>query len=161
MNATPLLLFFTWSIFLAPHDIHVSVTDIDISGDKVEMTVKTFLDDLQLAVGLTGGQDVPANYTSAEDLISEYLIDEISIKIDTMVVQMGIDEISASPDAVWISLSAEVPEGYIAKSRAIEVRQSLLTKIYDDQKNLINIKVDGQKKSEILDGDQINWVIKI
>ena len=63
--------FFLFKSDVAYHDIHVSVCDIELEDKNIEVTLKTFLDDLQIAVGLTPGEELPEDYSSAEELIFE------------------------------------------------------------------------------------------
>jgi len=53
-----LLLFIGSMSLTADHDIHIGVCDIKIEDTSVEVTIKTFIDDLQIAVGLEPGQPV-------------------------------------------------------------------------------------------------------
>ena len=55
-NLINILLVSFWPFM--DHDIHVSICEIEMSGEQMEVTLKTFLDDLQIAVGLVPGEEL-------------------------------------------------------------------------------------------------------
>ena len=126
------------------HDIHVSICEIEVLSQKVEITVKTFIDDLQLAVGLTPGEEVPDDYTSAEEMIEMYLKESMVFSLSNNLLDLKIDDISASDDAVWITLTADIVQ---SPSSMLSFSSTFLTEIYDDQTNIVNIKINDQKKT--------------
>ena len=107
---TILIAFFLFTNFaasLSAHDIHVSVSDIIFKDKTVEITIKTYLDDLQLAMGLEPGAALPAGYSSAEELIGLYIQEQIQFSIDNKEIPLIPSEIDASNDAVWITIKIE------------------------------------------------------
>ena len=131
------------------HDIHVSVCEVDISGKRMEVVLKTFLDDLQISLKLEPGQDVPDSYSSADEMIYEYVQDQISLMVDGHLIGLALDDISSSGDAIWITMKYESDE--LLKLSDITVVNSLLTEVYDDQTNLINLQFLEDRHSYILD----------
>ena len=131
------------------HDIHVSVCDIDISGSKMEVVLKTFLDDLQLALNLEPGQPLPDTYSSANEMIFDYVNDQLSIITDGQRLQLSLDDISSSGDAIWITMK-HTSERSINPANII-LSNALLTEVYEDQTNLVNFRTEGGKRSFILD----------
>jgi hypothetical protein len=129
------------------HDIHVSVSEVDLSTNKAEMIVKTYIDDLQKAVGLEGGE-VPADYSSADEMIAEYLQKSISIQIDGKPIQFDLKELSASTDAVWITLQSK--SEMLSPPKEIQFSSSFLTEVYNDQTNVVNIRWSTGKNSMLL-----------
>lgn len=126
------------------HDIHVSVCDIELKNSSIEVTVKTFIDDLQIAVGLEPGQELPENYTSSDEMISAYLSSTISLQLGEQNIDLVVDDISASNDAVWITLTSG-PITYDNGSLGLDY--SLLTELYSDQTNIINIRHKETKET--------------
>lgn len=133
---------------LQEHDIHVSVCDIEVEGSQIEITFKTFLDDLQSAMGLIPGEDLPARYTSSDEMISDYILSTNNLKINDKNGQLTIVSIDASADAVWITIKSNEVSDEIIK---LEWSSTFLTELYDDQTNIVNIKHDGKKKIFTLD----------
>jgi len=126
------------------HDIHVSVCDIEVSQASIEVTLKTFIDDLQLAVGLQPGEDVPSDYTSADDLISKYISSTIKLHLDRQDIDLRIEDISASNDAIWITLTSDLNS---ADNTNLSIDYTFLTELYADQTNIININHNQRKKT--------------
>ena len=130
------------------HDIHVSICEIEMSGEQMEVTLKTFLDDLQIAVGLVPGEELPSDYTSADELIETYISESIQIAADDDQLDLEIKDIASSPEAVWITITARHP----IPVKELFITNTFLTEVYNDQTNLINIKYGNQKDSFILNG---------
>lgn len=139
-----MLLLYIMTFPLEDHDIHVSICDIEVHQEKVEITVKTFIDDLQIAVGLTPGEEVPDNYTSANEMITSYIENSMILSLSKEDVHLEITDISASNDAVWITLSAN---NVTPMTGTLSFSSSFLTEIYDDQTNIVNIKIADEKKT--------------
>lgn len=144
-------LMFALGLACAPtvHDIHISVVEFDFYPNRIELTVKTFLDDLQLAVGLVPGQELPKDYTSSDELIITYLKKSIQVSINDEDQEYIISDISAASDAVWISIDMEVPA--LDSLNKIEIENTFLTELYDDQKNIIKFNLNDKKETELLD----------
>ena len=130
------------------HDIHVSICEVEVSKDKMELTLKTFLDDLQIAVGLVPGQELPENYRGAEELIKEYIDQSIQISISEEPLTLNVEDIASSPEAIWITIVSDFPTDF----SSLVISNTFLTEVYDDQTNLVNIKYGKKKDSFILNG---------
>lgn len=143
---------------MSEHDIHVSICEIEIKEEKVEILLKTFLDDLQLAVGLTPGEEVPEDYSSADQMIHEYLAQTMVLKIGATTVQPVIEDISASTDAVWITLVSDLQS---TEQYNVSFSNSFLTELYSDQTNIVNIKMDGEKKTYSLNRKKTDIIYEI
>lgn len=130
------------------HDIHLSVCEIALKKSKLELTIKTFLDDLQLAVGLTPGEDLPPNYTNAEDLIALYISKRFQIDVAGKPIKFQLTDISAGPESVWLSLVSN--EDFNEFPTDIKLRNDFLIEIFNDQTNLVKFKMGSSKKEFIL-----------
>ncbi len=145
--------------FIEAHDIHVSVNEIEINDNKLELVLKTFLDDLQIAVGLKSGTEIPEGYTSSDELIAKYISETISINYNGANVPLSIDDISASPNAVWITLHSydhlDLTEGIL------EFHSTFLTEVYGDQNNMLKVATSSGMKSGLLDGQKTHLTIEL
>lgn len=138
------ILFTSSLVSLFAHDIHVSVCDIRLNNKTIDITIKTFLDDLQIAMGLVPGEQLPNNYSSAEEMIGKYLMDQMKLSIDGINLPLVPSEIDASNDAVWITIRIENVD--IESGQEITWKSTFLNEIYDDQTNIVNIKKDDKKE---------------
>ncbi len=146
------ILFFTCLFLLnhtinVDHDIHVSVTDIEITQDgKISVTSKIFFDDLQLAMGLQPGEELPKNYTNADQLIAKFVNKNLKLKLGKEGIKLQYLKSQASMPAVWASLS-----GYGKfDDRELVIENRIMTDIYEDQMNMVNITYKGKKQSHAL-----------
>jgi hypothetical protein len=131
-------------ITIRAHDIHVSVSDIVIKENAVEITIKTFLDDLQAAMGLEPREALPEGYSSAKELIGMYIQEQIQFSIDNKDINLTPSEIDASNDAVWITIKIENVN--IESIKELTWNSTFLNDTYADQKNIVNIKKDGKRE---------------
>ncbi len=143
----------------AMHDIHVSICDIDISDELIEVTLKTFLDDLQIAMGLVPGEELPDDYTSSNEMIDQYVQSRVKFNVNGMDQSININDISASNDAVWITMNVIKTSEEL---KSLKIVNSFLTEVYDDQTNIVNIKADRNKESYILNKQKhlINYEVE-
>lgn len=138
------------------HDIHVSVTDVEISDDgHVEVVVKVFLDDLMHSLGLEMGAALPANYTSSDDLINQFLADNFELTINGKSIKFELEDTTHSTPAVWITLTGQIEEAI----ESIHIQNKILIALFDDQTNMVNVAHAGERYSELLDGD--NTIYKV
>ncbi|MEL6122523.1 MAG: DUF6702 family protein, partial [Bacteroidota bacterium] len=139
------------SIAIADHDIHVSVTDIDLRDDAtVEVVIKTYLDDLQTAVGLTPGTELPREYTSADQMISKYVNRSMELTLNDKEIDLVILSIDANPEAVWITMTA--PIDINTEITTVHFRSTFLTDVFDDQANIVKVITDNGRKNKALNG---------
>lgn len=131
------------------HDIHVSVIDIIEKTDdsQLEVSVRIFYDDLLNAVGLQVGEELPEDYTGSDDLIEKFISKHLSISINGDQVPMEYLESVSYPPAVWTTFKIELSDPI----SEIEVSNSILIDLFDDQVNMVNLKYKGKKKVFSLD----------
>lgn len=131
------------------HDIHVSVSDIELKDNRIEITIKTYLDDLQLAMGLIPGEPLPSNYSSADVLITEYIKQHINCTLDGKTLHWGSIVIDASYEAVWISIMIDDLDQHQSLGH-LTWESTFLTDLYDDQTNIVNIINRGKREVHAL-----------
>lgn len=140
------------------HDIHVSVTDIELSADgKVEVVVKVFLDDLMHSMGLEMGAELPDNYTSSDDLVNKFLENSLKLKVNGETLKYVLEDTTPSSPALWITLTGETSDAI----KTIEVDNTILIDLFDDQSNMINVSYKGKRYSELLDVDKTIYTVSV
>jgi len=142
---------------LEDHDIHISICEFDFRKSTPKLTIKTFLDDLQAAVGLEPGADLPAGYTSSDELITNYLQESILLSVDGGSIDYKVMSIDASTDAVWITCELTTD---LSLSQ-IQIQNTFLTEVYDDQTNLIKVISAAGRKTMSMDGDETEIVVEV
>lgn len=152
------ILLFIGIVPLKAHDIHVSVTDIEIGNNgEIEIVVKVFLDDLMQSVGLELGSELPEDYTSSDDLITKFLDDNLTIVINGQAIEYELEDTTPSTPAVWITLVSRVEE----EIESVEIDNKILIEQFDDQANMVNVSFKGKSYSELLDGDSTSYTLPV
>lgn len=138
----------TFSAFL--HPLHVSVTEIkiDAKDKELEIITRIFLDDLEAAIRLERKQpnlDItqPGAGLSTDQLLNEYLIKKLGIKVDGKASKISFLGHEIEGDAVIVY--AYVPG--IKKIKEIEVTNTTVTELYEDQSNLVHVTREDKTKS--------------
>lgn len=129
----------------APHPIHVSVSEVQIEDTRIEWTTRIYTDDLLL--GLYGRRVTPGRIGDLEDIrrdLLKYLGRHIQVGKEKSLPHWTITELTSDLEAVSVTLSAQLHPG--AES-GLQIANSTLTEIYDDQKNIVHIHKDGRRQS--------------
>ena len=137
------------------HDFHVSRLTVNYNTERrrLELTLDTFIDDLELALGQPAGRGVtveeldlvsPTEHPTADSLIAEYLNRTLALEsggarseLDYLGKQAADD-----PYAVYAFLAADLPAG--ATLPNLRLRSTYLLELYDDQQNIVVWQRDGE-----------------
>lgn len=137
----------------ADHDFHISKTTIRFIAEReqVQIEMHVFLDDLELALSEAGA---PKLYIGTEDempqtaeVIARYLEKHFELSWNGGPIPVGMlgFELSDDLQALWIYLQAKTT----ASPQSIAVRNTVITEIYEDQRNLVKL-VGGDKETTLL-----------
>lgn len=143
-----LLLWLT--IFGGFHPFHVSVCDVTMNTDKsrLEITQKIFIDDLEVGLRQFANDqklDIVAQSSQQEiqALIKRYFIQNVTIKANDKPVEYSFLGSEKEGDVMWCYI--EVTN--IKHLKSFEIGNAVLTETFDDQMNLVHVKVAGKTKS--------------
>jgi len=154
------------SCLLFVHNYHVSKTEVHYKSDidALQLTVNVFIDDLELALETFGDHEYrlfsDSEYESADSLIALYFDQHIKINLDGSPQKVNYlgKEISDDLMAAWCYLEIQGVQEF----GNIEIDNTVLLKEFDDQKNIINFKVDRKSKAfHILDQKEHNKLISL
>lgn len=131
------------------HPFHVSVTELDhnASDKTLEISCKIFTDDFEtiLAKNYKAKVDLinPPNKPAMDSLIKKYIFSHLSIRINGKPVTFSY---------VGYENEKEAAYGYIEVSNVpsvqkLEITNTILFDKFDDQVNIMHIKVNGNRKS--------------
>ncbi len=137
-----LFLLISTAIPSRPHPIHVSVSDVSVSATRIEWTTRIYTDDLLL--GVYGKHVSPARIGDMEDIrrdLLRYLTRHIKAGPGQAPVKWTITSIDHDLEAVSVTLTAAIDPGV---SMDWIVGNSTLTDVYADQKNIVNISLNGK-----------------
>ncbi|HAP69410.1 MAG TPA: hypothetical protein DCR04_06740 [Flavobacteriales bacterium] len=136
-------------VLFSAHEFHLSLTAIKHNAESksLEVSVKLFTDDLLIALEQGGAPKMELGTENeppeASELVESYLKAHFKLTVNgkpTDFVYLGKE---AELDATWCYV--EVKD--VKKVKTIEVQNTLLLEAFDDQTNMINLNIDGRKKS--------------
>ena len=135
------------------HPFFVSVTEINHNArDKtLEISCKTFTDDLEKAIGKTANVKLDLfnvkDKTTAEKAIAEYFKKHLVIKADGKTVQLEFVGFERESEAIWSYFQVS----NLPSVKKIDITDNILFETSTDQVNLIHVTVNGNRKSMKLD----------
>lgn len=140
--------------FFSLHEFHASVTQMQYNAKEqvFEISIRVFTDDLERGLSAASGTKVNlANGTRHDALIEKYVRAHFTYanaqKQPKVVQYIGYE---TEADAQWIYL--EMP--YSGPFTGGTMRQNILTELFDDQVNMVNINYQNQKKTFVFRKNQ-------
>lgn len=145
--------FFLLSAFKSgAHEFYLSVTEIEYNNEEQSLQIITmvFIDDFQNVLNERFDADIQLSQEAEEgavtEHISKYLNQKLRLKIDGEELQLNY--LGKEYDADQLVLYIEVEN--VAAFDEIEVTNEILTDLFDDQKNVVHVKVNNKTKSLLL-----------
>lgn len=142
------------------HPIHVSVTDVEYDAERkaLEIVSHIFLDDLEKHIRLIKNEpylDVlnPKGDKTSNDLIKNYYKERFKLIVNGKEEDYNFLGYEHEGAAVYIYFELEK----VKKLKSLTVRNEILLQLFDDQVNLVHVKVDGKIRSmKLEDGDEMD-----
>jgi hypothetical protein len=134
------------SAVLTFHPIHVSVTEItfDEKEKELEIIARIFLDDLETSIRKANNQpELKLPGPSANQLVWKYLEPRFRVSLDGQQQKIKYLGHEIEGDAILCYIQAS----NVKKWNEIEVMNSMITELYDDQSNLVHVTVKDKVKS--------------
>lgn len=131
------------------HPFHVSVTEIDHNaGDKtLEISFKLFTDDFENILEKTFKTKVdltnPPDRAATGKLVNEYISQRFLLKVDGKPVSLTGIGFEKEGEATWCYFQVD----NIAAVTKVEMTNTLLYDLFDDQIGIMHVKVNGNRKS--------------
>ena len=132
------------------HPFRLSVADVGVTASALEVRVRFFWDDLQFAVmESTSDMDFElAQDDEVDETIEQYINDMLVFEaggtpVQGVLLERGV-EAAARIDEVmwWYRLEYRLP----ASVERIHIRNRLLFNMFEDQRNLVNLKTRSGKE---------------
>ncbi len=140
------ILLIVWLI----HPFHVGVYEVFHNGEtgKLEITMRIFIDDVELALQKEGHENFAFSSesdqkTAANRYLGEYLLKRFSIKIEDEEIKLNFLGYEPENDVVLCYIESE-PVKEIGK---IRIHNEILFDVEDEQINLIHFRYGDQMKS--------------
>lgn len=134
------------------HPFYFSLTQIDHNPEtqSLEITLKLFTTDIEQALEASGtgrlflGEE--KEVAEADRYIETYVRDHLELKVDGQLLEYKFLGKEVELDVVWCYVEVlSVPE-----LKQLEIKNTLLLEMFDEQQNVVQIKVGNQKKSALL-----------
>jgi hypothetical protein len=138
---------------VSAHPIHISVSEVEIRDAHVEWTIRIFKDDLLLALyGKSTSMDRLNDESRIRKDVLKYLSEHIQLSSSTSKAIWQLTDIQSDVEAVWMTLQTPF---VFPEDHQVDIRNSVLLKEYNDQKNITHITRDGDTQSVVFDdGDE-------
>lgn len=135
------ILLYSWLIF---HPVHISLSSIDYSkgSDSFKVFLKMFYDDFLLDSGRTSeaaNAQGSVNYDSLREQVAEYLENKFMIYADQKKLDGRIEDLKLINGEVVINMKFDVLN---SARGSITVKNLIMTSLYDDQANMMIVKVN-------------------
>ncbi len=138
----------------AVHKFYVSVTNVEYAEEEksFQITTRIFIDDLEALLAVR--YDIEAalatenEVDNSDDLISKYLNSKFEIKINGQSKAYSFLGKEYRDDLIVCYL--EIPGIDISNVSSIEVRNDVLNELFEEQQNVVHLKIGSKKKSFIL-----------
>lgn len=150
-----LLIFFLSGI----HPIHVSVTEIayDEEEKELEIMLRAFTDDIEL--GIRQQRNDPALNVQAvpnlKSMLWDYVQPHITVRLDGKPHPLKYIGYEKEDDVFVFYIQVQPVKPW----KTIEIKNSLLTDVYNDQSNLINVTHRAKTKSLRLMRDNLSGTL--
>jgi hypothetical protein len=149
MKVGLVILLLAWFGEATVHPLHVSVMEIahDTKEKELEITLRIFTDDLETAIRNKLNQPElailkPAGST-VDKLTWAYLQPQLNIMLDGKKQTLKYLGHEKDEDAIIFYIQVQPVKTW----RTIEIRNSVLTELYEDQSNLVNVAFGEETKS--------------
>lgn len=146
-----LFVFFHYGSATQDHDIHISLSEVRWNPETTtfEVSVKIFIDDLELALAKQNVLHLqigtPKESAEAENEIEKYLRQHFTITLDGKKLEPHLlgKEVTDDFQAIWCYVEFAGP----AMPKTCTIDNSILFEMYDDQRNIMDIKMSSKDKS--------------
>lgn len=136
-------------ISMSIHPFHVSVCEVyhNEEAHSLEISMKIFTDDFELAIQKKGDVDFKLQDTTPENIdkeaIRSYLINNFEIGIDGKLVDLDFVGFEFDGNATLCYFEGRK----VKRINSIEISNSIITEVFDDQINLTHFQYKEEMKS--------------
>jgi len=145
------------------HKHYISLTKIDYIKDKkaVQITMKFFLDDIELALENRTGESMELATKSENKLADKYLETYVRQKFKIWIddTEMSFSFLGKEYENNEIFFYLELEN--IDKISSIEVENSMLFETYGEQQNYVKLSIDDMQKTFILVKSNVKEMLKL
>jgi hypothetical protein len=155
------ILFF--SFWLALHPVHVSLLSIDYAPDKELFNVflRIYFDDFLLDSGIKTEDQKKLDFSESnsftKEIIGNYVNDKIRIIINKRQISAELENIDLSDNELRMNLFLRP----ISKVNTITIKNLVMTSLYNDQANMIIVRVNDFEQGVKLTAEETEKTFEI
>jgi len=139
-----------------PHKFYVSLTELryNAQSERFELSMRIFPDDLDRALlersGIQTQLATELEHEDADSLMRAYLLESFSLQADGVEIVFSYLGKEPESDAIWCYLES----GPLPAPQKLSIRHELLTEIFPDQVNIVQVYVANWNKGLLLSRNQ-------
>jgi len=140
--------------FTVAHKFYLSVTNVGYSEKEkaLQITSRIFIDDFEAVLleryAVETNLDTEDESALAAEYIEKYVRTKFIIQIDGEAAVF--DFLGTTYEDDLLICYIEVPKVNLSKLKSITIQNDMLTDLYDEQQNVVHLKLKGKKKSFVL-----------
>ncbi|MET0634444.1 MAG: DUF6702 family protein [Chitinophagaceae bacterium] len=145
----PFFLSLTVSSSLTAHPFHVSTTEINqnLADKTLEISCHVFTDDFEAAIMKETGSKADFSRESMkvmmDSLTKKYILNHLSLKVNNRNVTISYVGWEKENEGVFVYLQVDG----ISVVTQVDLVNTILYNLFDDQMNIVHVKVNGERKS--------------
>lgn len=158
-----LVIFASLSFKATPHKFYLSVTEIEYKPEKEDLQIvsRVFINDFEDVLEKRYGAEISLSEEKekgpVQKLIQKYLNTKFHILIDGKPIEIQYLGKKYEDDQLVLFLEGV----HLKPFKKIAVTNAVLTDLFDEQKNVVNVKIQDEIKSILLtkdaDTDMLNF----
>lgn len=141
--------------FTVAHKFYVSVTNVNYieQEDAIQITTRIFIDDLEAVLleryGVQTNLATPKEEEALAKLyIEKYFKAKLVIRLNREI--RGYEFLGKRYDNDVVICYLEIPKVGLTDFNSVEIQNEILTDMFEEQQNLVHLKIKGKKKSFVL-----------
>ncbi|MDX2247005.1 MAG: DUF6702 family protein [Bacteroidia bacterium] len=150
MGAIGFVTFFLLSAVSHPFYLSITEMDYNAQNQSLEVSIKLFTDNLEAALisqkTPNSGSLAAIESPDIDKKIEQYLSEKFLVIANGKPVVFTFRGKEVMPDVTWCYLEGK----NISAIKTLKVKNLLLLEVYDSQKNIVHLDVNGNKKSLLL-----------
>lgn len=162
-NFKTILLLLVFVLFsFSNHKYYVSLTDINYNKESksLEIITNVFIDDIELELNKKYNLDLQLNtkkqYPKSDSIFKTYFSEKLTLKVNDK--QQNFHYIGVEFEGDLVFIYQEIKN--IETPKEVEILNKILIQEFEDQQNVVKIKVGKQRKSKILDKKTVKSLLK-
>jgi len=128
------------------HKYYVSVTEVNIQKDKLEIIIRTFPDDIQNVLQDTYHIKADLDKEKTYKYLKMYILEHFQLAVNNQETNYEFSGFTQEDGFFILLLETKIPD----ELTDIQIRNSILMDMFDEQKNIIHFLTTYEKQSFIL-----------